>query len=73
MHPTHLDEGLTPGARPARVRHPKSGGTRMDPWRMRASLATLAVIALAAAGCGGSGDDEKAATASTPAATATVA
>ncbi len=42
----------------------------MDPWRMRAPLATLAVIALAAAGCGGSGDDEKAASASTPAATA---
>ena len=44
----------------------------MDPWRMRASLATLAVIALAAAGCGGSGDDnDKAASASTPAPTAT--
>lgn len=42
----------------------------MDPWRMRASLATLAVIALVAAGCGGSGDDnDKAASASTPAPT----
>jgi len=68
---THPQGGLTPSARPERVNHPNLEA-RMDPWRMRASLATLAVIALAAAGCGGSGDDnDKAASASTPAATAT--
>jgi hypothetical protein len=73
MHPTPQQGGLTPGARPERVRHPNLEA-RMDPSRTRALLATLAVTAIALAGCGGSGDDdEKAATASTPAATATEA